>query len=236
MTHEPYRLHYAPDNASLIVRLVLEELGLPYRAVLVDRSRREQSGDSFRALNPLGLIPVLVTPQGPMFETGAILLWLADRHDALAPAPTHPDRAGFLKWLFFTSNTLHSDMRLLFYPDRYVGPDPQAQADLRAGVTPRLAEHLRHLDAVAAGAPDWLNAEAPSALGYYVACLMRWAALYPRDADRSWYLPTETPHLLHMAEALERRPAVAAAQAAEGLGPKPFSAPVPATPPEGSAT
>ena len=39
-----YVLHYAPDNASLIVRLALEEMGLPYRTVLVDRARREQDG------------------------------------------------------------------------------------------------------------------------------------------------------------------------------------------------
>lgn len=236
MRDQTYRLHYAPDNASLVVRLVLEEMGLPYRTVLVDRGKQEQAGADYRALNPLGLIPVLVTPQGPLFETAAILLWLADRHGALAPAPDDDDRGPFLKWLFFASNTLHADLRLLFYPDRHAGPDPEAQAALRAGVTPRLAEHLKHLDAVAAGAPRWLCEETPSVLSYYVACMMRWMAIYPRGFDRSWCLPADTPHLLRLAEALQRRPAVAAAQKAEGLGPMPFTAPVPPNPPEGSAT
>lgn len=231
-----YRLHYAPDNASLIVRLVLEELGRPYDTVLVDRRRQEQKSAGFRALNPNGLIPVLVTPQGPIFETGAILLWLADRHGALAPAPDAPDRAAFLKWLFFTANTLHADMRLLFAPAPLAGPEPEAAAGLRARLTPRITEYLGHLDAVASGAPDWLCEDRPSVLGYYVACLMRWLALYPRDHDRSWYLPGNTPHLLRLAAALECRPATRAAQAAEGLGPTPFTAPVPANPPEGSAT
>ncbi len=231
-----YRLHYAPDNASLIVRLVLHELDQPFDTVLVDRSRLEQRSPAFRALNPAGLIPVLITPQGPLFETGAILLWLADTHGALAPAPGDPARGAFLKWLFFTANTLHADLRMLFYPARYAGPDADAQAALRTTLIGRLSEHLRHLDAVASGAPAWLSAEKPSVLGYYIACLMRWMALYPRGFDRSWYLPGDTPHLLKMLEYLEKRPATAAAQSAEGLGPAPFTAPHLATPPEGSAT
>jgi len=46
-------LHYAPDNASLIVRIVLEELALPYETVLVDRSASAQSSDAYLKLNPM---------------------------------------------------------------------------------------------------------------------------------------------------------------------------------------
>ena len=81
-----YRLHYAPDNASLIIRLALEELGQAYETTLVNRQAQVQRSAAYRALNPNGLIPVLETPDGPMFETAAILLWLADRHGALAPS------------------------------------------------------------------------------------------------------------------------------------------------------
>ena len=81
-----YVLHYAPDNASLIIRAALEVRGLPYATQLVDRGTQEQSTPAYRALNPNGLIPVLETPQGPVFETGAILLWLADTHGGLGPA------------------------------------------------------------------------------------------------------------------------------------------------------
>src|SRR5690606_19758243 len=116
-----YVLHYAPDNASLVVRLVLEELGQPYRTCLVDRRGRAQDSVAYRQLNPNGLIPALETPDGAMFETGAILLWLAERHDRLAPRPGDPARAALLKWLFFVSNTLHADARLLFYADRHAG-------------------------------------------------------------------------------------------------------------------
>lgn len=56
-----FRLHYAPDNASLIVRLTLEQLGLEYETVLVDRSRQGQRSAAYLQMNPNGLIPVLET-------------------------------------------------------------------------------------------------------------------------------------------------------------------------------
>jgi len=78
-----YVLHYAPDNASMIFRLALEHLGVAYQTALVDRAAGGQNAAAYLALNPNGLIPVLETPQGPIFETGAILLWLGDTHGGL---------------------------------------------------------------------------------------------------------------------------------------------------------
>ncbi len=230
----PYRLHYAPDNASLIIRLALEEMGLTYETALVDRTRNAQDSAAYRALNPNGLIPVLETPQGPIFETAAILLWLADTHQQMAPAPESADRAAFLKWLFFASNTLHADLRILFYAEKYIDA-AQAEA-LRAGIRPRLRQHLKRLDDLAQGAPDWFNTQVPSALTVYVACMMRWMALYPAKADRSWYQLADTPYLQKILHQLEFRPATRSVIAAEGLGATPFTSPTYATPPEGSAT
>jgi len=228
-----YRLHYAPDNASLVIRLVLEEMGLPYHTELVDRRQKAQDGPAYRALNPNGLIPVLETPQGPVFETAAILLWLADTHGQLAPAPDSSDRAAFLKWLFFASNTLHADLRILFYAEKYIDP---AQAEtLRAGIRPRLSQHLKLLDAQAQQGPNWLHPDNPSVLTYYLACMMRWMALYPMQSDRSWYRLTDTPHLHRILTQLETRPATRAAIQAEGIADAPFTSPVHANPPEGSA-
>lgn len=233
-----YVLHYAPDNASLIIRLALEEMGLPYRTVLVDRSRAGQHSTAYRTLNPAGLIPVLETPEGPLFETAAILLWLADRHGTMAPAPQVAGRGDFLKWLFFTSNTLHAQLRMLFYPDKYVGDDPAAQRQLTRTLTQRSTAHMTLPDAlglldarVRDDAPDG----APDVLDYYIAALLRWCSLYPVGGT-AWFDLTEYPALLDLAQRLETRPAVRAAQAAEGLGPTPFTAPTYANPPEGSAT
>jgi len=62
-----YVLHYAPDNASMIFRLALEHLGVAYQTALVDRAAGGQNAAAYLALNPNGLIPVLETPQGPIF-------------------------------------------------------------------------------------------------------------------------------------------------------------------------
>ena len=225
----PYRLHYAPDNASLVIRLALEARDLPYETALVNRATREQDGAAYRALNPGGLIPVLETSEGPIFETAAILLWLADRHGGLGPAPDAPERGTFLKWLFFASNTLHAELRMLFYPDQYTGAD-HADA-LRAGLIRRLPRHLANIERAAAS-PDWPG----GATDFYLACLLRWMALYPTDFDRGWFGLADYPALAALCARLEAGPAARAAARAEGLGSAPFTAPRPATPPEGTAT
>lgn len=219
-----YRLHYAPDNASLCVRLTLEELGLPYDTVLVDRSVSAQNDPAYLALNPNGLIPVLETPDGAMFETGAILLWLADRHAALAPDPQSPDRADFLKWLFWVANTLHPALRMLFYPEKY---SPDHPIEFRESTKLRI-EAL--LDILADG-PDLM---APSILQTYVGPLLRWLALYPTN-DTAWFDLGRWPSLYTFCKMMDDRPSTLTAIRAEGLGALPFSRPTYPTPPEGSA-
>jgi len=231
-----YRLHYAPDNASLVIRLALEELGIPYETILVDRRAEAQNGAEYRALNPNGLIPVLETPDGPMFETAAILLWLADRYGALAPPVASDQRGGFLKWLFFASNTLHADMRMLFYPEKYIGPDRPQQLQLRQMQRQRLQVHLSNLDEAVADNSCWLGGVDLSILDIYLACQLRWMALYPKESDRSWFKLTNHPHLHSLCARLELRGSVKIARGVEGLGTTPFTNPTPANPPEGSAT
>lgn len=230
-----YRLHYAPDNASLIVRLALEEMGLPYRTVLVDRAVRAQRSPAYLRLNPNGLIPALETPDGPMFETGAILLWLADRHGVLAPKAGSAERAAFLKWLFFVSNTLHPAIRMTFYPDQYIGGEEPLQARLRLHMQGEIGRHLDKLEWLAGERPAWLAAETVSVLDFYVVCILRWLALYPKG-ETEWFDIGNWPRLRGLAARLDHCKAALAAVNAEGLGPDPFTAPKYANPPEGSAT
>ena len=223
-----YILHYAPDNASLIIRLVLEEACIPYRTSLVDRSTQAQDSAAYRRLNPAGLIPALETPDGPIFETAAILLWLSDRHD-LGPAPDAPNRGTFLKWLFFISNTAHADLRQLFYPDQYVPAD--ATAGHHALLSARMTRHFALLDQACADHPTLFDP--PSILTTYLAPLMRWSVLYPMGQTQ-WFRLSDTPHLAQHVEKLEHRPSARRVAAAEGLGQAPFCAPDYATPTEGS--
>lgn len=233
-TRMTYVLHYAPDNASLIIRLALAQRGLDFRTKMVDRATSAQTKPAYRALNPNGLIPVLETPDGPLFETGAILLWLADTHGGLGPAPTDPERGNFLKWLFFVANTIHPGLRMMFYPNKFIGAD-HATA-LRLGLQPHLHQSFCTLDQVAATKPTWFGADAPTVLDFYTAATLRWPALYPSNTDRAWFKLSNYPALAQLCAHVETLPCTHALQSAEGLGNTPFTAPHYPTPPEGSAT
>jgi len=231
MTQPGLRLHYAPDNASLCVRLALEELGLDYETTLLDRRQKAQKQPAYLALNPNGLIPVLETPDGALYETGAILLWLADRYGGgLMPDVQDNGRGAALKWLFWLSNTLHAQMRMLFYPEQYIDGDEQGDA-LRSHTRTRLRVQLDLL----ATATDarWLDSTQPSAQGCYLAALLRWPSLYGGPSD--WYQLQDWPRLLAFAQRTEARPASLRSAIAEELGATPFSAPQPANPANGSA-
>mgnify|MGYP003608374311 FL=1 len=217
-----YTLHYSPDTASLAIRMVLAELGVPHKSRQIDRAAGELDSPAYRALHPMGKIPAIETPDGPMFETAAILLYLCDRHDALAPAPKSPERAAFLKWLFFTSTNIHPTLMQLFYPERTAGA---AHAD---AVLAHASAHMNSLltmlnDMVTVDAPKWLSTE-PGLLGYYIGMLMRWLASVP--ADHPGHFPsTKYPALHRILAALETRPAALAIAQDEGLGATVFTKP-----------
>lgn len=231
-----YILHYAPDNASLIIRLALEHRGLPYQTRLVDRATHQQRSAAYLQINPTGLIPALETPQGVIFETGAILLWLAEQHGALAPAPHDADRGDFLKWFMFTANTVHPALRMLFYPEVFVGSDAAAQQALRACQQSQIQAHFAKLDAVAADQTGWFGADAPTILDFYVAAMFRWVALYPMTVERTWFSRADFPNLLSLCKTLEALPCTEALRRSEGMGTDPFTAPDYPHPPEGSPT
>lgn len=228
-----YCLHYAPDNASLIIRLALEELGLPYDTKLVDRSVSAQRDTAYTDLNPAARIPTLETPQGPVSETAAILLWLADRHGALLPGPQTPARGAALNWLLYMSNTLHADLVMAFYPHRYV--PQEALTAFCANTQLRLKKALAILhDAARPRLPGWFCGPTPSALDLYLAAMLRWLRLYCRHVDTQIDLQ-DYPAFADMCARLDSRPSVAVLCQAEGMAPTPFTHPSPVTPPEGSA-
>lgn len=214
-----YTLHAIPDFASLIVHLVLAELNVPHSLVLHDME--DLQTPAYRAIHPFGKIPALETPQGPMFETGAILLWLAETHGALAPPPGDPARTGFLSWFVFINHNLHTTMMHLLHPSRPGGDAatalvaPAAHAAMRA--------HLAALEAmVARDRPLWLSPDQPSILSLYLAVLMRWTAGFAYDPAHN--IPVADYPALHaVLLALESRPAVQRVAAIEGLGPTPFT-------------
>ncbi|MEM9630308.1 MAG: glutathione S-transferase family protein [Pseudomonadota bacterium] len=223
-----YRLHGSPDSANFVVRMILEELGMSYEYVPVDRLISEQKSEAYRKLNPQGLIPVLEVEgqDAPMFETGAIIQFLADRHGSLSPAPTSPERGRFLKWLFFISNTLHADLRISFKPHRYLAD--RSRTNLMAdALTSRIASDFQQLEQEidATGGPFLLGGKV-SCLDHYLAACARWSQLYGQFG--SWSMDA-SPRIKQLLEELEKRPAVRQACQLELIEGSPFVSPSPVT-------
>ena len=96
------QLYSLPTPNGVKVSIMLEEIGLPYEAHLVDFGKDDQKTPEFLSLNPNGKIPAILDPDGPggrplpLFESGAILQYLAEKtgkllpQDAGAPLPDHP--------------------------------------------------------------------------------------------------------------------------------------------------
>lgn len=216
-------LHGIPDFASLIPRLAMADAGIAHDFHLHDTDAGTLAAPAYRRVNPFGLIPAMETPEGPIFETGAILLWLADRHPDLAPAPNDADRGRFLSWLMWTANTLHPLMMDLLHPYRPAG-DGHESAVSRTALS-RITDRLPLLERLSADAPAWFAADRPGVLVPYVAVLLRWMqAFAPIEADRLDLAPYSA--LRAMLAAYEARPAVQAVATAEGIGPTPFSNPL----------
>jgi glutathione S-transferase len=206
-----------------VIRLALEELGLPYHVKPMDFEAGDFDMPAFRALNPLGLIPTLDTDEGPIFETAAILLWLVDRHGRLGPGIHESGRAAFLSWLLFASNTLHPTVLALIHPERAAG-DAAAGAVQRAALEKLQAQAGVIETFLLAQAPSWLSATTPGALGHYLGILLRWAMYLPQDPAMRFDL-RPFPALRAVLATHETSPAALRVAAADGLGPMPFTNP-----------
>lgn len=228
-------LYYAPDNASLIVRIVLEELNLPYKAILVDRRAKAQSQTDYLKLNPNGLIPVCIINDQPVFETAAIVLSLADTHKQLHIPLDDAQRPQFLKWLFFLSNSLHSDLRQRFYPEKYAGNEPQALASFSNLTLKRLKTRIDILEAQYASTNNiYLFGSEPTIVDIYLAVCLRWSQLYPVD-DPGLLKLDRYPSINTMLCNLQSRKAVITACEQEGISGTFFSDPAYSNPLEGVA-
>ncbi|MCP4301265.1 MAG: glutathione S-transferase, partial [Gammaproteobacteria bacterium] len=88
------------------VHIILEELGVPYEVHAVNIMKGEQFDPDFLAISPNNKIPVIVDREGPdeepitVFESGAILVYLADEFGKLLPSDVRA-RTRVLQWLFF---------------------------------------------------------------------------------------------------------------------------------------
>ncbi|AWB21986.1 glutathione S-transferase [Methylobacterium currus] len=120
------QLYSWPTPNGVKVSIALEELGLPYEPHAVNIGKNETWNPEFLSLNPNGKIPAILDPAGPggkpfaLFESGAILMYLAEKTGRLIPA----DPAGryeTAQWLFFQMAALGPMFGQLGYFHKFAG-------------------------------------------------------------------------------------------------------------------
>ena len=209
------QLHYYPSTAAMIPHIVLEELGVRFERVLVDRTRDEHKAPAYLKLNPNGLLPVLTDGDLVLYEAAAIVLHLCDTHPerGLAPAVGTQERAHFYKWLMWSTNTLQATLIVYFYPERWVNEgNAEGAAQVKARAQAKVDGLLDQLDAqLAQGGGPWFLGRDFSALDAYVFTLCRWTRNFngPKARDRA--------HLGPYLQRVSERPAVQRVFAAEKL-------------------
>ena len=122
------QLYSLPTPNGVKVSIALEELGLPYEPHRVAFDSHEQRSPAFLSLNPNNKIPAILDPDGPgakplaLFESGAILLYLAEKTGKLMPA----DPAGrylALQWLMFQMGGIGPMFGQLGFFHKFAGKD-----------------------------------------------------------------------------------------------------------------
>ena len=74
------KLYGGVRTRAFIVQWYLEELGVPYEFVLLDLEAGEHRQPEFLAINPMGKVPAIVDGEFPLWESGAILLYIAEKY------------------------------------------------------------------------------------------------------------------------------------------------------------
>lgn len=116
--------------------IMLEEIGLPYEPHLIDIGKNETWTPEYLSLNPNGKIPAIIDPDGPggepiaLFESGAILLYLADKTGQLISAdPVR--RWETIQWVFFQMAAIGPMFGQLGYFNRFAGREIEDKRPLQ---------------------------------------------------------------------------------------------------------
>lgn len=122
------QLYSLPTPNGVKVAIMLEETGLPYEPHLIDFGADDQHSSAFESLNPNGKIPAILDPDGPggkplaLFESGAILLYLAEKTGKFLPADPAL-RYQTIQWLMFQMGGIGPMFGQVGYFVKFAGKD-----------------------------------------------------------------------------------------------------------------
>ena len=192
------QLYTSPTPNGYKVSITLEELGLPYKVHPIDLSSGAQKEPWFTAINPNGRIPAIIdTANGnfPVFESGAIMLYLAEKESGLIPADVK-GRSRVVQWLMFQMGGLGPMMGQANVFSRYFPEVIPAAIDRYRRESRRLLEVLDgHLAQNEYLAGDYSIADIAN---FAWARIHEWPGVPIDDLD----------HLVRWMDAIAARPAV----------------------------
>lgn len=122
------QLYSLPTPNGVKVSIMLEEIGLPYEPHLVSFETNDQMSPEFLSLNPNNKIPAIIDPNGPdgrplaLFESGAILLYLAEKTGQLMP-PAAAGRYETIQWLMFQMGGIGPMFGQVGFFNKFAGKD-----------------------------------------------------------------------------------------------------------------
>jgi GSH-dependent disulfide-bond oxidoreductase len=192
-------LYTSPTPNGHKISIALEELGLPYRVHAIDLGAKDQKKPEFLAMNPNGRIPVLVDREAgdfAVFESGAILIYLAEKTGKLLPADAK-GRSIALQWLMFQMGGVGPMMGQANVFFRYFPEKIQPAIDRYQNESRRLFEVLNTRLEQA----EYLAGE------YSIADIATWP--WVRIHDWTGVSVEGLPHLARWLKAIGDRPAVA---------------------------
>ena len=134
------QLYSYPTPNGVKISIALEEMGLAYEAHNVNIMMNETWGPEFLTLNPNGKIPAIVDPHGPagkplaLFESGAILLYLAEKSGRLLPTDA-ARRYETIQWLFFQNAAVGPTFGQVGYFYKFAGKEIADPRPLQRFVT-----------------------------------------------------------------------------------------------------
>ena len=167
-------LYYTPGTCAQAVRIALEEAQAAHQLVRVDFAAAQQRTPEYLAVNPKGRVPALVTPQGTLTETPALLAYVAQSFPAAQLAPT--DAYGFARLQEFHSylaSTVHIAHAHRPRASRWAD-EPEAQAAMQRKVAQNMTECFHLIETHYLGDGPWVMGEQYTVADGYLFTIAGW--------------------------------------------------------------
>ena len=167
-------LYYTPGTCALAVRIALEEAAAPHQLVRVDFAAGQQRTPEYLAINPKGRVPALVTPQGTLTETPALLAYVAQAFPQAGLAPADP--YGFARMQEFHSylaSTVHVAHAHRPRASRWAD-EPEAQAAMQRKVPQNMTDCFQLIETHYLSEGPWVLGDQYSVADGYLFTVASW--------------------------------------------------------------